>query len=87
MELGTRWAGERHEAEQPVSTNMTSVTVWFLEKPGTELNLNLINPRFVIFLSFSEQKRKPERLCRINRHFSNCSSDAHLAKMRAHVLS
>ena len=33
----TRRAGERSEAEQSASTNMAFVTVWFLEKPGTEL--------------------------------------------------
>lgn len=33
-----RRAGARYEVEQSVSTNMASVTVWFLEKPGTELN-------------------------------------------------
>ena len=32
-----RRAGERSEAEQSASTNMAFVTVWFLEKPGTEL--------------------------------------------------
>ena len=34
---GTRRAGERSEAEQSACTNMAFVTVWFLEKPGTEL--------------------------------------------------
>ena len=33
----SRRAGERSEAEQSASTNMAFVTVWFLEKPGTEL--------------------------------------------------
>ena len=35
--IQTRRAGERSEAEQSASTNMAFVTVWFLEKPGTEL--------------------------------------------------
>ena len=33
----SRRAGECSEAEQSASTNMAFVTVWFLEKPGTEL--------------------------------------------------
>ena len=38
LKLNPRRAGERSEAEQSVSTNMAFVTVWFLEKPGTEFN-------------------------------------------------
>ena len=69
VSLFTRRAGERSEAEQSVSTNMAFVTVWFLEKPGTEFNACWKLPQSGPGVSPKAPKLKCAESTQFSRHF------------------